>query len=568
MLSYQETAAPATLWPEPMELTWQMQPGVCWEVNPCWKRQDISLSDRAFMGAVVNLPRDLRPWGAITWLSSVYRTSRETVYTIGAHVRQALLFSGQETEQQDQSLLLPMLQPLEWPTVTISDNRLKRTILTFLLPGGVTLRPMQDCLDVALGITRSVGFLSQFINEAGRWAGEVLDQIDYSPLGDIILARDETYFDDLAFLIGVEPRTYVLLAGQVEEGCDGEIWGLSLAFDQARDGLQITGLAEDGALFYPRSQREAAGLLETEFSVPVQKDVWHVEDKVAQTVTDMERIALRKLQKAYEMEQKLADHPWDEDAFDAWVEVEEEAERLVEMSGRVRFWYGCLCDALEIVDWRSGEIRDREINAWLLEETIQGLQQLNHPRVKKLVTHLRKQQGELLTFLDWLEVQTFSWQRKLARLLPDAQAQLFFERTVARAWRLNRALVNGHSQFRSEAEFALALVAELVADGEKLGALADELLNILENVIRTSCAAETVNSVLKPYLWVKRSFQSRETAQNWFNLFRLWFCMHPFKRSHKRQGQSPFQLAGIKVYTPDGRETDDWLEALGYPADA
>jgi hypothetical protein len=152
--------------------------------------------------------------------------------------------------------------------------------------------------------------------------------------------------------------------------------------------------------------------------------------------------------------------------------------------------------------------------------------------------------------------------------LPDAQAQLFFERTVARAWRLNRALINGHSQFRSEAEFALALVAELVADGEKLGALADELLNILENVIRTSCAAETVNSVLKPYLWVKRSFQSRETAQNWFNLFRLWFCMHPFKRSHKRQGRSPFQLAGIKVYTPDGRETDDWLEALGYPADA
>lgn len=34
-----------------------------------------------------------------------------------------------------------------------------------------------------------------------------------------------------------------------------------------------------------------------------------------------------------------------------------------------------------------------------------------------------------------------------------------------------------------------------------------------------------------------------------FILFRLWFCMHPFKRSHKRQGKSPFQLAGIKVYT-------------------
>jgi hypothetical protein len=114
---------------------------------------------------------------------------------------------------------------------------------------------MQDCLQVALDITRSVGFLSQFINEAGRRAGEILDGIDYSPLGEIILARDETYFNDMAFLIGVDPRTYVLLAGQVEAGCDGETWGLSLAIDQSRQGLQIAGLAEDGARFYPRSQR-------------------------------------------------------------------------------------------------------------------------------------------------------------------------------------------------------------------------------------------------------------------------------------------------------------------------
>jgi hypothetical protein len=238
------------------------------------------------------------------------------------------------------------------------------------------------------------------------------------------------------------------------------------------------------------------------------------------------------------------------------------------MSGEVRFWYGCLCDALEIVDWRSGEIRDRAINQWLLEETIRGLQQLDHSRVKKLVTHLQDQQDELLTFLDLLEIKLAPWQQRLAQALPDVQDQVFFERTVARAWRLNRAVVNGHGQFRGAADDALAVVAELIADDKGLQALAEELLTILEGVIRTSCAAETVNSILKSYLRVKRSFQSRETAQNWFNLFRLWFCMHPFKRSHKRQGQSPFQLAGIKVYTPDGRETDDWMEALGYPAAA
>lgn len=566
MITYTEAASPTVLWPEPMETIWQMLPGGMTSIAR-FKRPDITIPNRLFIGAVVSLPRSQR-WGAITWLSEVYQTSRETIYTIGKSAYEGLLFHPRHSSSPVEKMVVADSAPSSAPLVAVTDNRIKRSILTFLLPGGVTLRPMEDCLNVALGVTRSPSFSSQFINEAGRRAGEILDEIDYSPLGDIILARDETYFNDLAFLIGVEPRTYVLLAGQVEEGCDGETWGVSLAFDQNREGLQITGLAEDGATFYPRSQREVAALLEIDFSPSVQKDVWHTEAKAAQTVTDVERIAIRKLTKAHKMGEDQTDLPWNETAFDAWADVDEDAERLVQVSGEVRFWYGCVCDALEIVDWRSGEIRDREINQWLLGETILGLRQLRHPRVDKLVTHLEDQQDELLTFLDLLEIKIAPWRRKLVRALPDVQDQVFFERTVARSWRLSRALVNGHRQFRAEAEFALDLVAELIADDENLRELAEELLNILENVVRTSCAAETVNSVLKPYLWVKRSFQSRETAQNWFNLFRLWFCMHPFKRSPRRQGKSPFQLANIKVYTPDGRETDDWLEALGYPADA
>jgi len=39
------------------------------------------------------------------------------------------------------------------------------------------------------------------------------------------------------------------------------------------------------------------------------------------------------------MEQELADSVWDEDAFNAWAEVEQQAARLVEMSDQMRFWY-------------------------------------------------------------------------------------------------------------------------------------------------------------------------------------------------------------------------------------
>ena len=45
--------------------------------------------------------------------------------------------------------------------------------------------------------------------------------------------------------------------------------------------------------------------------------------------------------------------------------------------------------------------------------------------------------------------------------------------------------------------------------------------------------------------------------------------MHILKRSKRRHGNqaiSPYQYAGIKVYTDDGCETLNWLEAIGYPA--
>ena len=298
MLAYQEIAKPATLWPEPMELIWQvLEP----ETDPVvkWKRPDIGLSDRLFIGAVVNLPPAGRPWGAITWLAEVYRTSRETIYDIGRQTRQALL--GPEPAEPPPLIIeMPPEFSDSGPMIRVSDLRLKRTILSLLLPGGASLRAMQDCLAVSLDTSRSLGYLSEAINEAGRRAGDILAHLDYSPLGEVILARDETWHNDLAFLVAVEPNSYVLLAGQVELQCDSDTWAVSLALDQSREGLQIVGLSEDAALFYEPSLDKAADLLPTEFAPQTQKDVWHLQFKGAAVLRTLERQALGQLQRAEE----------------------------------------------------------------------------------------------------------------------------------------------------------------------------------------------------------------------------------------------------------------------------
>lgn len=546
-------------------LSMDMASYLCWYDLPVSGShlEHLGVMARAFIGTQMNQPN--RPWGLVTELAEAMETSRETLYTIAKRVREGVLIrpNGRPTVQ---AVCSPSVVESAYPTVAVTPNRIIRTVLTNLLPGGMTTRPQIESLKVALDTHRCEGWISELIQAAGERAGRKLDEMDLSPLGGVVTARDELYFDDKVFLLNVEPRHFVIVSGYLEEICNANIWGVALQLDAQTRGLTITGLAEDGAKMYPASLREA------ELSVQVQKDVWHIEDTAGQAVTDLERQALRSMEHSERLLGQIekAKVPEDDAHLKEWLNAEDETERLSALSVEVRRLRGHLCDALELVDWRSGEIRNRETNDWLLNEVLKELRSFDHPRVRKLVTYLEDQQNEMLTFLDWLEIQLSLWQPRLTQWLPDETQRAFFQATIARAWRLNRAVANGHKTFRSQAEFASAFMSELLSGDPMAIQLAEELLNILEGVVRTSCAAEAINSILRPYLTIKRSFQSRKTAQAWLNLFCLWFNMHFLRRSKRRidkQPMSPYQYAGIKVYTPDGRETLDWLEAIGYPAD-
>ena len=78
-------------------------------------------------------------------------------------------------------------------------------------PGKVALRPMQAVLAEALDTQRSVGWLSELLNDAGRQAGEVLGGIDTSPLGAVIVARDETFFQGTPILLVIDPMSTTIL---------------------------------------------------------------------------------------------------------------------------------------------------------------------------------------------------------------------------------------------------------------------------------------------------------------------------------------------------------------------
>ncbi len=551
MTVYTSPAPSASVtWPEPIEPVWQLLSGH--ETLAGYKRPDLSLADRLFIGAVANLPRERRPWGALTWLAQVFATSRVTVYAIGQRARQAMAALPSGRPAQVSAPAEAESLPASTPVIAVTPNRLARTILTLLMPGGVSERTVDDCLRVALDQGRSASFVSELLHTAGQQAGEVLAQIDHTPLGPVVLARDELFTGRDPTLLLVEPHSLVITGLYATADRDADTWGCVLLLTQDRQ-VDIHGLAEDGCLPYAASCR-AAGL-----ETAIQKDVWHPLADTRQVLLDVEREALRELTAVDRLEKRLRKH-WTDAEFAEWVTTTERAERLLDQSGQLRFWHECLWDAVELVDLRSGEIRDRAINQWLLTETLAGLQALAHPRIQKLSERLAAQAGEWLTFLDGLAQPLTDWQGRVAEHFPEPAWATFFQASVARLWRLQHALGSGHTSFRKVTVAARQLVAGFIADDPTAQRLAEDLLQLLERTVRTSSAAETINSVLRPYFNGRRECTDLVSRQLFLNLFTLWFNMHKFERG-PRQGQSPYALAGIQI------GADDWLTLLGFPPD-
>jgi len=437
-------------------------------------------------------------------------------------------------------------------TILVTPSRMKRTALTLLLPGGVSDRSAGACLQAAFDVDRSPASLSALLHDAGIRAGKILKEVNHSVLGPVMQARDELFVGRDPILLMVEPNSLVITGLYATEDRDAETWGCVLLFTQDRR-VQIQGLAEDGCIPYGASCKAA------KLDVAIQKDVWHPLEDVRKVIKDVEREAIQKLKAAERLEKQLRKH-WDEIVFAKWAELEEQFDELVMQIDQLCFWRGCLWDAVELVDWRNGEIRNLAINQWLAEETLKGIKQLLHPRIQKLAERLENQLPEMLTFLDGIVQPLSDWQALVEHHFQDQSAAACFQDSVARLWRLEHALRNGQKQFRKSALEAQQWLAAWIEADPQIQVLAEKLLNLLERTVRTSCAAETINSVLRPYLVRPRECTDLTSRQLFLNLFALWFNLHKFERG-PRKGKSPYELAGIDL------GTDDWLTLLGYSPD-
>lgn len=550
-IMYPTTAAESTRWPEPIETAYQAQQRRHGAAMPGARRPDIARPMRLLIGSIVDLG-EARPRGMITWLAEVLDTSRQSIYSIGAVWSNGPGWSASRPAGADQR------RPMQ-------RHELAQAALTLLVVGAMQLRAVQRCMAALLGNTRSIGWLSGLVDEAGQRAGAVLAAADWSGAQRMIVSRDELFQGELAWLLTVDTYSHAIVSGYVETKVDSGTWGLSLALDALKTGDKIAGLVEDAAAWYPPSVAQAGALLGAPFAPSIQKDTWHLMDQARHTARDADRIALKHLAAAERKATKISPTFMAIYDFKGYEAAHERSDRAIATADAIRVAVDLLGGALAVVDRRTDRILDHSTAAWYLEAIVTHLEDTGSDLAESLAGTIRRQTNDLLRFHDPLDASLATWRQQTLAHFADPELVDLFERDVARAWRLARAVTGGRYRLKRLADQAAAQVQSLCHGDSEAHCLAQALDDLLDGTIRTSSASENVNSILRAYLWGRRYFPGRRNAQNWLNLLVLWHNMRVFERG-KRAGKSPFQWAGVTVFAPDGQPTDDWLVALGYAA--
>jgi hypothetical protein len=366
----------------------------------------------------------------------------------------------------------------------------------------------------------------------------------------VIVGRDETFFHGLPILMVIEPVSMTILLAELCADRQAETWGAALLLAQEQ-GATIKGLIEDMARNYEKSQK-----LADLSQVSVQKDTWHLTRDSAQLLHKLEKTAYQAMQRSLDVEQQL-NKAWSEKDFETYLKTLAAEAKAIEQYDAYAPLHSHFCDALEMVDWRSGEIRDSDTAAWFLKAVLEEMARCTDSRILRFLKTLRKHQPRLLTFLTWLEQDLPAWRAELHHHLTDPKLALAFERSVAQHWSLQQKLIAGHAHWHSLADEAALLLAAWTEQDDVLAALAARLMALFDQAGHTNSITESINGLLKSFLHARQSFHSTQTLQAYLDLFVLWHNTRIFERG-KRQGFSPFQLAGVET------ASDDWVTLLGY----
>lgn len=225
----------------------------------------------------------------------------------------------------------------------------------------------------------------------------------------------------------------------------------------------------------------------------------------------------------------------------------ERSAAAMELSDQYEFWAEMARDglwfvALEQSRWRSGAASLAQLNSAVAE-----LKKLDCEKVAPVTRYLENQGPKLVPYVDARVGELEKLNQALgSELVPE----------LARLWRIEKELEKSHLRWQRRKELeqlwldtSIKIEPMRPADWEPVKAGVFAVIE--KNLKRSSALAETINRVLRPFLFVQR-----RVSQGFLEWFVAWHNLRTYPRG-RRRGQSPLQMLTGKRY-------DDWLQALGY----
>ena len=442
-----------------------------------------------------------RTRGVVTELAHLYGVSRTLLYEIQDRAREVL---------GEALLPRPAGRPAESGTVKVDKGFVDRAIAVLpLLKGSV--RDIGMGLDLLLGVSRSVGYISQTLAASGEIAATYNRGITV-PLA-VLGEADEIFQGRQPCLTVVDGRSFLVLNLTPAQSRDATTWGVTY-LDLVARGIQFQDLACDGGTGL------RAGVKEAKLAIPLLPDLFHLLQDAHRVTQRLERMAYKAIESAERARRadledrglvrrrgrRLKVHV-------PLLQAERQETHAIATLDGWCWLLGIIRQALEPITPTGRLVSVSESKA-TVETAIALLKQLGHPDITTFADDLHKKLPEVLAPLAWLEQQ-------LAPLLQDVAVD--WQTFLLWAWQHRSAL-------------ALNIDTDIPED---LHPVARTLGDALALFHRSSSLAELLHSWLRPYLQIHRGMPK------WLlPLLQLFWNHHSFQRG-KRTGRTPLQLAGV-----------------------
>jgi regulator of protease activity HflC (stomatin/prohibitin superfamily) len=468
---------------------------------PHYRITELDLSTRREIGLEMLQEIPERDWGRATELAQKHGISRTLLYQLRDRAEEglnkALLPRKPGPKPQGQEL-----------TIDRDFIRLAVTVLS-MLKGSV--RDIQLGLKLLFSVSRSIGYISETLQDVGAAAADYNDsiRIPLPMLGEL----DETFQGRNPCLTVVDGRSFLVLNLTAADHRDGTTWGVTLLDLQER-GIQFHDLVSDGA------KGIRSGVEDAELSVPLRPDLFHLTQDAHKIARRLERAAYRAMETAErarraererQAPRRRPGRPLEVDV--SLDEAEEEEEDAIDTyDGWIWLW-GEARRALEPINEKGQLTRTKEAQE-TMEAAIELLQEIEHDDVTDFALGILDRLDDLLAPLIWLEECLAPWREEV-----DDET----EALILWAWQHREALELEPGEGFPESQQRVA----------------QAFWEVLALFHRSSSLAESFHSWLRPYLHIHRGM-----PQWLFPLLTLLWNHHIFQRG-KREGKSPLELAGV-----------------------